>query len=52
MKANVYQPNEWKLFIDSWQRTLKAVLLHSANKYGSIPILRSTKIKESYENMN
>ena len=26
IKANVYQPNEWRLFIDSSQRSLKAVL--------------------------
>ena len=51
IKANVYQPNEWRLFIDSSQGRLKAVLLHNGNKYASIPIAHSTKLKESYENM-
>ena len=51
MKANVYQPNEWRLLIYSLQRSLKAVLLYSGNKYDSIPIPRSTKLKESYKNM-
>ena len=51
MKANVYQPNEWRLFIDYLQCSLKAVLLYSGNEYASIPIPRSTKLKESYKNM-
>ena len=51
MKANVYQPNKWRLFIDSLQRSLKAVLLYKGNKYASIPIRRYTKLKESYKNM-
>ena len=36
IKANVHQPNEWRLFIDSSIRSLKAVLLHNGNKYVSI----------------
>ena len=51
IKANVYQPNEWRLFIDSSQRSLKAVLLHKGNKYAIIPKAHSTKLKESYENL-
>ena len=51
IKANVYQLNEWILFIDSSQRSLKAILLHNGNKYARIPIAHSTKLKESYENM-
>lgn len=44
-----YSPNEWRLFIDSSKRSLKCVLLHNGNKYGSIPIGHSTKMKEAYD---
>ena len=33
-----YNPQEWRLFIDSSVRSLKCVLLHDDNKYASIPI--------------
>ena len=35
---NVYKDEEWRLFIDSSQRSLKAVLIHNTNKFASIPI--------------
>jgi hypothetical protein len=41
-----YNPSEWRLFIDSTKRSLKCVLLNYGNKYGSIPIGHSTKMKE------
>jgi hypothetical protein len=41
-----YNPNEWRLFIDSLKRSLKCVLLNNGNKYGSIPISHSTRMKE------
>ncbi|KAL4709243.1 hypothetical protein ACJJTC_010543 [Scirpophaga incertulas] len=44
-----YSPNDWRLFIDSSKRSLKCVLLHNGNKYGSIPIDHSTQMKEEYD---
>jgi len=44
-----YFPDDWRLFIDSSKRSLKCVLLHNGNKYGSIPIAHSTKMKEQYD---
>lgn len=43
-----YTPDDWRLFIDSSKRSLKCVLLHNGNKYGSIPIGHSTTMKEEY----
>ena len=43
--------SEWRLFIDSSKRSLKAVLLHNGNVKPSIPIAHSVHLKESYENM-
>nr|CAI5820804.1 unnamed protein product [Callosobruchus analis] len=48
MGLSAYIPDEWRLFIDSSKRSLKCVLLHNGNKYGSIPIAHSTKLKEEY----
>lgn len=33
-----YNPTEWRLFVDSSSRSLKAVLLHNGNKVASVPI--------------
>lgn len=42
----------WKLFTDSAEPSLKAVLLHNGKKHSSIPIFYSTDSKETqkYEN--
>ena len=40
-----YKPEEWRLFIDSLKRSLKCVLLHNGNKFGSIPIGHSVTLK-------
>jgi len=47
----MYHPEDWRLpvFIDSSKRSLKCVLLHSGNKYASVPIAHSTTLKEKYE---
>lgn len=45
-----YDSSQWHLFIDSFKRSLKAVLLHNGNEYASIPIAHSVYLKE-YENM-
>jgi hypothetical protein len=44
-----YNPCEWRLFIDSSKRSLKCVLLNTGNKYGSISIGCSTRMKEEYK---
>lgn len=44
-----YKPEEWRLFIDSCKRSLKCVLLHNGNLYGSVPLGHSTTLKEKYE---
>ena len=43
-----YDPNDWRLFIDSCKRSLKCVLLHYGNDFGSIPLGHSTTLKEKY----
>ena len=50
--SQVHIPAEWRLFIDSSERSLKAVLLHNGNVKPCIPIAHSVHLKESYENMN
>ena len=44
-----YQPEDWRLFIDSSKRSLKCVLLHSDNQFASVPLAHSTTLKEKYE---
>ena len=44
-------PSEWRLFIDSSSRSLKAVLLHNINKCPSIPLAHSVYMKEEYQNI-
>ena len=44
-----YNPQDWRLFIDSSKRSLKCVLLHNGNLYGSIPLGHSTTLKEKYD---
>ncbi|KAL4705415.1 hypothetical protein ACJJTC_002438 [Scirpophaga incertulas] len=48
MGLKEYNPNQWRLFIDSSKRSLKCVLLHNGNNLGSLPIAHSTKVKEEY----
>ena len=46
-----YSPQDWRLFIDSSCKSLKAVLLHNGNNYPSIPIAHSAHLKEDYTNV-
>ena len=46
-----YIAENWKLFIDSSKRSIKAVLLHNGNKYASIPAGHSVQLKETYGNL-
>ncbi|KAK5650493.1 hypothetical protein RI129_001522 [Pyrocoelia pectoralis] len=45
----LYEPTDWRLFIDSSKRSLKCVLLHNGNLYASVPLAHSTTLKETYE---
>jgi len=44
-----HRPDEWRLFIDGSNRSLKAVLLHNEDIHRSIPIAYSTVLKENYD---
>ena len=46
-----YVPNDWKLFIDSSKKSIKAVLLHIGHILPSLPIAYSTTMKETYHNL-
>lgn len=46
-----YKAAEWRLFLDSSFRSMKAVLLHIGNKLASIPIAYSVNMKETYLDM-
>ncbi|KAK2578077.1 hypothetical protein KPH14_001025 [Odynerus spinipes] len=45
----LHKPKDWRLFIDSSKKSLKAVLLHNGNEYPSVPVAYGSKLKESYE---
>jgi hypothetical protein len=46
-----YEPEQWRLFIDSGKDSLKAVLLHNGNEKPSVPIAHAVRMKETYESM-
>ena len=46
-----HNASDWRLFIDSFNQSLKAELLHNGNKYPSIPIVHSVHLNESYDNI-
>ena len=46
-----YKPEQWRLFVDSSSKSLKAVLLHNGNIYPSIPIGHSIHLNETYDNV-
>ena len=46
-----HDPTQWRLFIDSSTKSLKAVLLHNGNIYPSIPLAYSLQMKEDYGNV-
>ncbi|GFV20884.1 uncharacterized protein TNCV_353581 [Trichonephila clavipes] len=46
-----YEPEDWRLFIDSSKKSLKAVLPHNGNRYASVSIVHSVHLKECYENL-
>ena len=46
-----HDPTQWRLFIDSFTKSLKAVLLHNGNIYTLISHNYSLQIKEDYKNV-
>ena len=44
-------PDQWRLFIDSSNVSLKVVLLHNGKRIPSVPLANAANMKESYENM-
>ena len=46
-----HQPDQWRLFIDSSAKSLKAVLVHNGNQYPSILVGYSVHLKEDYDNV-
>lgn len=46
-----YVPVEWRLFIDSSTKSLKAVLLNNGNKMASVPVGFSVMLTETYDNL-
>ena len=46
-----YADSDWRLFIDSSNKSLKAVLLYSGNRVSSITVGYSISISENYNNM-
>jgi hypothetical protein len=46
-----FNPDQWRLFIESSKVSLKVVLLHNRNKFPSVPLAHAANMKESYESM-
>ena len=44
----IHDQTNWRLFIDSSKKNIKAVLLHNGNRYPSVPVAYSTTLKETY----
>ena len=43
-----YDPNDWRLFVDSSKESMKAVLLQNGNVLPSVPVAYSTMLNENY----
>jgi hypothetical protein len=43
-----HAPDQWRLFINSFELRLKAVLLHNGNKLPSISLAHAAHMKETY----
>lgn len=51
LMGNKYDGIEWGLFINSSNRSLKAVHLNNGNKFSSIPVALSVEMKETHNSM-
>ena len=47
-----YDAIKWKLFIDSFSRSLKAVFLHNGNSFSSLPMGYSVEMKKTQNSMD
>jgi len=47
-----YKAEDWRLFLDSSTRSLKAVLLHNGNIYAPLPIAHSITLEENYKDLD
>ncbi|GBN34857.1 hypothetical protein AVEN_254847-1 [Araneus ventricosus] len=47
-----YDPYEWRLFIDSYKTSLKAVLLHNGNSFASLPLEYSGHLEENHNDLS
>ena len=47
-----YKSPDWRLFLDSSCRSLKAVLLYNGNSVASVPIAHSVHMNETYGNFH
>ena len=47
----IYDPSQWRFFIDASLYSIKGVLLHNGNTIHSIPIAYSVILRETYENL-
>ena len=48
----VYNPDEWRLFMDASKFSLKTVLLHNGNTFPSVPVFHSVGLRETHDNMS
>ena len=46
-----YNPDQWRLFIDSSNVSLNVVLLHKGNRFPSTPLAHAANMKEVYDSM-
>jgi len=46
-----YNPDQWRLFIDSSKVSLKVVLLDKGNRFPSVPLAHAANMKEIYKSM-
>ena len=46
-----YNPDQWRLFIDSSKVSLKVVLLHIGNRSPSVSLAHAANMNESYESI-
>lgn len=44
-----HRADQWRMFIDTSARSLKAVLLHNGNHHLSVPVGHSVHLKEDYQ---
>ena len=46
-----YEDSDWRLFLDSSSKSMKAVLLHNGNLKPSVLLAHSVHLKELYDNL-